>query len=995
MAAAFNFAFLLLILFTNSCLSQLTSFSYQSSIPLKSFVDCIQTQQSAQFFDISKLDCVSCSQNLTFQEASPNGQSCVCKPGYKYLRNFGGTEVLCQPCGADQVVSKSGYECVFCPNTILPDKLGCTPCGDTTISPERDMEGNLIVKRQCLTCANGTRTNADNSRCEVCTNKLFNASHPSIGENCACTAPYQQQDGFCFPQETLPSTSAQTTSAFIIPDTEPTASKYFQDNLLAAYAMCNFYKNDTACQLLGNLCVLTLYQYLTRNLNTGPYSNACEMHLRLPFIERNFAPPHIPWLFYVSNSIERIDGEAVLKTDKMGKVYTFDPRSYLDYRVARYSLSGEYLGLSDVLNGRIQLCKDTTIRLNAAFTFGTTYKQTCKMDAIDFWDQTKYPVEFMDLYLEIEKNSQKSLFPVPVNILNYKSLDNAGEETNRGGDGGKMLVRRFFMVDNVGNIPANGGGSAQMVRYAKSIKINVNLVSGTTEGFIYPPALDIEYGKVSKTDADGGSTVDISFEVTYTYDPNDYKRDFRISIGVLSTLGVLYAGYKTWCWSKRSGRPSIDFQTIVHFFFFCSGTLANVFFVVTFGMAFYWLIFYKRQSVVYLVHPTTSQLKDWLGVFVSAFALKFLEVAHMIFMQCMIDVFFIDWERPKGVTGSATESGKSKEVPVSIWRTYFVANEWNEIQAIRKINKTFQVWAVVFFLVVVGFENTATKDPDGSVNKKSEDYRSEYSHVYRYALAVLVFLVTAIVQWIFFTFVYERFFEDKVRQFVDLCSMSNISVFIMAHAQWGHYIHGRSVHGKSDTNMKEMFELIKKEEEDNCSKRGLLPNDEQQTFMMAIPRKLRQRYETIRAPAQLEIAQRNAAGRGVGGSVLKQVEAYNTINRLLCAFIDRSMKECDYVVRPKNFLESLMDTEFDDTAETGIFYNDDGHSFDRVLFYGNEFTLIIFDMLTFCVADLIFQNYIVAGVITYILCEIVCMARNAGGQKNLAKKTLVDERFLI
>ena len=75
-----------------------------------------------------------------------------------------------------------------------------------------------------------------------------------------------------------------------------------------------------------------------------------------------------------------------------------------------------------------------------------------------------------------------------------------------------------------------------------------------------------------------------------------------------------------------------------------------------------------------------------------------------------------------------------------------------------------------------------------------------------------MFNFAGIVQWIFFTFIYERFFEDKVRQFVDLCSMSNISVFIMANAQYGHYIHGRSVHGKADTNMREMFEMMKKEE---------------------------------------------------------------------------------------------------------------------------------------------------------------------------------------
>lgn len=64
----------------------------------------------------------------------------------------------------------------------------------------------------------------------------------------------------------------------------------------------------------------------------------------------------------------------------------------------------------------------------------------------------------------------------------------------------------------------------------------------------------------------------------------------------------------------------------------------------------------------------------------------------------------------------------------------------------------------------------------------------------------------------FFTFLYERLVEDKVQQFVDLCSMSNISVFIMAHATYGYYIHGRSVHGKADTDMKEMCEMLKREE---------------------------------------------------------------------------------------------------------------------------------------------------------------------------------------
>ena len=56
-----------------------------------------------------------------------------------------------------------------------------------------------------------------------------------------------------------------------------------------------------------------------------------------------------------------------------------------------------------------------------------------------------------------------------------------------------------------------------------------------------------------------------------------------------------------------------------------------------------------------------------------------------------MDIFLIDWEKSKGklittnppsATGTLTEdpNEKLKVAPVSIWRTYFVANEWNELQ---------------------------------------------------------------------------------------------------------------------------------------------------------------------------------------------------------------------------------------------------------------------------------------------------------------------------
>lgn len=51
---------------------------------------------------------------------------------------------------------------------------------------------------------------------------------------------------------------------------------------------------------------------------------------------------------------------------------------------------------------------------------------------------------------------------------------------------------------------------AQFVRYARSITINVALQDFTTQGYIYPPALIIEYGTVSLADASAGAEVDVS-----------------------------------------------------------------------------------------------------------------------------------------------------------------------------------------------------------------------------------------------------------------------------------------------------------------------------------------------------------------------------------------------------------------------------------------------------------------------------------------------------
>ena len=132
-------------------------------------------------------------------------------------------------------------------------------------------------------------------------------------------------------------------------------------------------------------------------------------------------------------------------------------------------------------------------------------------------------------------------------------------------------------------------------------------------------------------------------------------------------------------------------------------------------------------------------------------------------------------------------------------------------------------------------------------------------------------------------------------------------------------------------------------------------------------------------------------------AVEKRLQAYNTLNRFLSAFIDHSLKDLDYLVRDKLLFERILNMELKEVPppDKAIFYNDDGRSFNSILFYGNEWTLMFFDLLVFATMDLIYPNFVFAGVMAYLFSKGLTIARNTFGRKNLTRKTLVDERFLI
>ena len=62
------------------------------------------------------------------------------------------------------------------------------------------------------------------------------------------------------------------------------------------------------------------------------------------------------------------------------------------------------------------------------------------------------------------------------------------------------------------------------------------------------------------------------------------------------------------------------------------------------------------------------------------YIMQVLYVVWLLWFQSQVDIFLLDWERPRAANQTGGGENVVAMAPVSIWRTYFIANEWNEIQ---------------------------------------------------------------------------------------------------------------------------------------------------------------------------------------------------------------------------------------------------------------------------------------------------------------------------
>ena len=867
-------------------------------------------------FDPARFRCFVCPAGSKPATAQNGVNGCDCPEDAVIERRDTGfyidedSQIACRKCPSGMTATRDHSACMKCNGN------GCE-CDDDEIRVERAEDGGVLSQIRCVACVNGTRPSKYRDRCIIDDNDAKSDFDLAVDHKDA-------DEMISYGEKSL-------------------SSSLFKTKLAVSLALCENRRSAAACQTLGNLCALALFD--------ADKNRACA-NIRELARRDNALRPKIYFEDRGLNSIAITTKYALNRGKNEDKGDFKNDR--LNLTAVRWSLDGRFLGLNNVSGVELQMCNASYADLDAALDFGNRYRRKCRVPVKSLFNNANSPV-FFDLYVPYKGNK---LYAVPILVRNLgrNAIDDDPDDWS--------FVTRLFLVDNVAGMDAK----PRQLRYLSKMEIHVELVDAHKEpnkaGQIYPPRIAVEYATVSEDEDE--ESVQVEFSVSYRVDMKEEKKKIEIAVGVMSVFGVLWAAIETWSWSRRSGKLAIDPLTLLKLVVVAAGCLANVFLAVIFFASLYWFIFFKQQDFLYVFLPDEDQEAEIKHYVFAIFALKILDVAHLLFTQANVDIFLLDWERPKPTSASSA---------VSVWRTYLVANEWNELQSRRKTHAALQIVAVVFVLRICGVENVASADGRSDFNESEEGA----SYVCRLALAVLVYAAIAIFQALFWCGVYVLLVEDKLQQCTDVCSLANVSVFVMANENFGYYVHGKSAHGVADTDMATLIEHLQREADDFCGHRGLQAGSDEQTFFMTLPAKLRNYYDKI-----------------VDGH---NVQNYSKMNKFLTRFLEHALKDLDYDVREKLFLEKVLDVEFggeESTAEKAIFYSDGGgHSFDAVLLYGHEFALTVFDIAVFLFVDAFAEDFLLAGIVTYLTAETVKIIRDFAGRRNLARKTLIDKRFLI
>eukprot|EP00002_Diphylleia_rotans_P006003 TRINITY_DN1526_c0_g1_i1.p2 TRINITY_DN1526_c0_g1~~TRINITY_DN1526_c0_g1_i1.p2 ORF type:complete len:484 (-),score=83.77 TRINITY_DN1526_c0_g1_i1:163-1614(-) len=416
-------------------------------------------------------------------------------------------------------------------------------------------------------------------------------------------------------------------------------------------------------------------------------------------------------------------------------------------------------------------------------------------------------------------------------------------------------------------------------------------------------------------------------------------------------------------------------------------------------MSLYFFTNYKGQAELNVLLPFSRDLMKFENMLITAFVCQTVAILHLMKFQTSADFFIIDWEKPRSRLFDK-EQKQGRVAPVPVWRSLFVANELNEVLNESRYSLETTLFGLLFFLEVLQLNYLGVERP-------GDDLTPDETHpILRYACAAIFWSVVMIMQYLYVGVIKRKLSGDPFDSFLDFMSVCNISLMILDNGHHGYYLHGRSVHNFADTDNQELDEMMKRERENLCGQRGLIPNTELQSFEIFITPQLRQKYDealkfTVKSAAPTTARQPD---RGKDKSfdtahVEPRFKACKAMNIFLTRFVDQSLEmgeEYKYEVRDKTFVETYFPFAPNmDELKVNRFYRDPLNNWSRSFWAGIEFDTFLFNFFMYTFVDHYQDNPILSAMVTYFAYTVLAERRSSWSQNNLSRKTFVDNRFLL
>lgn len=711
--------------------------------------------------------------------------------------------------------------------------------------------------------------------------RLFGDSPPSSG-SCSCDERTNvlYREIYCIPNALLKEYSSYGSQAI---------SRTITENMKALLFLCHTMKLRSECNYLANLCVLLEYS-LDKQSPCAVFYQA-QINDYTSEATRRIKPN----LFYKKgrNTIEdinkKLDQSYVIRRGAEER-----PGLGLNFTVLEFNLRGDllkfgrsnlkFLNLCAMQNGYVEIF------------FPKNVHQRCQVSLEEAIEHTK-ETTFNSIFIQYHDGKTRLLKRIPVLIRDL--FQNSHADSNRW-----QYLSRFYLVNTIsGHRPGQFDNpysersmvkKFESVRYLKRAELRIEVRDSNK---IETPTLVLQYDYVNLSSFTGSDFMyDFEFRVTFEKSIN-FDTLLEILLPILLIFGLMLAIAETISYKIREGKQLFDMDTAIRFLVQFASKIANTLFVVACGIAVYIHVVYKTQHTVKILLPDgiESEIKCFLT---AALLLKSVKLAQHLHTLANIDIFFVDCERPRLGENCLPAKSHHLETPssmgsrtislecnVSAWRNYFIANEWLELTTKRPISVFLHLFTLLILLHVVGLQHFASNLLHFHLTRQRPDDHTTMDVILQVSTGVICFLLSYVGHRLLNCWVWERYVKNPIQQFIDVCSVANVSVFLFSQRCYGYYIHGRSPHGFADTDVCSMMLQFKREEDNLCGHRGLLPGSENQTYRVLAPKNLRTFYDKLVLPMHKPAFFANM-GMSTAFQLERTTSTYQSINRFFMAFID-------------------------------------------------------------------------------------------------------------